>query len=361
MDEINIWARDEDGSVVRVERVAQVDYEHNLEETLIAHPEMLMPELTLVARQLQTVTGPLDLLGVDDDGRLTVFELKRGDTPRDAITQAVDYASWLDSLSFDELSRRLSDHRPAGIARGFDVFGDWYVETFTEDQLAGMRPTRIVLVGLGIESHAERMARWLRDKGVDIEALTFHAFELSDRTLLARQVEVATDVQSRPQSGGRPPQPDPVARAAEFDAQQLYLDVYQMVASCFDETPCRVHTFRNGVNFTLPPTDDRKIQRYPAWGGVYVRTEEKGQVNIYVRPAAVDACSAEHKTLMGQMQALGVSINQGQPWGSALVIDLPETLQKAKAPITQFFAAAVAAWRDKMRGREQEQHGEEPQ
>lgn len=359
MDEINIWARDDDGNVTRIERVAQVDYEHNLEETLIAHPEMLMPELTLVARQLQTATGPLDLLGVDDDGRLTVFELKRGDTPRDAIMQAVDYASWLDSLSFDELSRRLSDHRPAGIARGFDVFGDWYAEMFTEDQLADMRPTHIVLVGLGLESHAERMARWLRDKGVDIEALTFHAFEVPGQTLLARQVEVATDVQSRPQSGGRPPQPDPVARAAEFGAQQLYVDAYRMVASCFDETPCSVHTFRNGVNFTLPPTDDRKIRRYPAWGGVYVRTEAREQVKIYVQPAAFEACPAEHETLIGQMQALGVSTNQGETGGSALVIDSPETLEKATAPITQFFAAATAAWRDKMRGREQEQHGEE--
>lgn len=43
MDEINIWARDGDGRVARVPRIAQVDYENNLEETLIAHPDMPHP------------------------------------------------------------------------------------------------------------------------------------------------------------------------------------------------------------------------------------------------------------------------------------------------------------------------------
>lgn len=353
MDEINIWARDNEGQVMRVDRIAQVDYENNLEETLIEHPEMLMHGLTLVARQLQTATGPLDLLGIDADGRLTVFELKRGDTPRDAITQAIDYASWLDSLSFNELSRRVSEHRPTGISRDFDVFEDWYAETFTEDQLINMRPTRIVLVGLGIESHAERMAHWLQDKGVVIDALTFHAFELPDRVLLARKVEVETDLQSGAQSSTPPPRQDPVARAAEFGAQQLYLDAYQMVASCFDETPHNVHTFRNGVNFTLPPTDSRKFQRHPAYGGVYVRTEAEGQVNICVRPAALEVCPNEHKTLMNQMATLGVSTYQGADWGSALVVDSPATLEKATSHITEFFDAAVVAWRDKMREREQ--------
>lgn len=105
MDEINVWARGDDGTVTAVPRIAQVDYENNLEETLIAHPEMLAPGLTLVARQLPTGGGPLDLLGVGADGRLIVFELKRGRLARDVLTQAIDYASWLDSTAGDGLRR----------------------------------------------------------------------------------------------------------------------------------------------------------------------------------------------------------------------------------------------------------------
>ena len=39
---------------------------------------MLMPGLQLVGRQLTTANGSLDLLGIDSEGRLVVFELKPG-------------------------------------------------------------------------------------------------------------------------------------------------------------------------------------------------------------------------------------------------------------------------------------------
>ena len=78
-----------------------------LEETLASNPDMLMPGLTLVGRQTRTEGGPLDLLGVDRDGRLTLFELKRGSLNRDAVAQVMDYGSWLESLRrMAELVRR---------------------------------------------------------------------------------------------------------------------------------------------------------------------------------------------------------------------------------------------------------------
>ena len=58
---------------------------------------MLMPGLKLVGRQTPTEGGPLDLLGVDEDGRLVVFELKREMLSREAVAQVIDYASYLDS------------------------------------------------------------------------------------------------------------------------------------------------------------------------------------------------------------------------------------------------------------------------
>ena len=60
-----------------------------------------MEGLTLVGRQTPTEGGPLDLLGVDADGRLVVFELKRGTLSRDAVAQVVDYASYLNAMESD--------------------------------------------------------------------------------------------------------------------------------------------------------------------------------------------------------------------------------------------------------------------
>ena len=59
---------------------SQVDTEALLEETLVKNPQMLLPGLRLIGRQTPTAGGALDLLGVDEDGRLVVFELKSGNS-----------------------------------------------------------------------------------------------------------------------------------------------------------------------------------------------------------------------------------------------------------------------------------------
>ena len=99
-DEIRIWAMDgtshEAEPVSPTDRVEREDY---LENVLVKNPDMLMPGLKLVGRQTPTDSGNLDLLGVDEYGRLVVFELKRGKLTREAVAQAIDYSSYLESLS----------------------------------------------------------------------------------------------------------------------------------------------------------------------------------------------------------------------------------------------------------------------
>ena len=54
---------------------------------LVANPDMLMSGLTLVGRQVPVETGFVDLLGIDEDGRLVVFELKREKLTSAAVAQ----------------------------------------------------------------------------------------------------------------------------------------------------------------------------------------------------------------------------------------------------------------------------------
>ena len=80
-----------------------------LEELLARNPEMLGSGLKLVGRQTRTKSGWLDLLAVDQDGRLVVYELKRGTLARDAVTQVLDYASDLDAMSTSELAGHIAE------------------------------------------------------------------------------------------------------------------------------------------------------------------------------------------------------------------------------------------------------------
>ena len=116
MEDIKLWQLD--GS--RAKPLAsnnRLESEQLLEETLVENPDLLVEGLTLVGRQTPTDGGPLDLLGVDGDGRLVVFELKRGRLSRDAIAQIIDYASDLDAMELDILADQIAEGSGAyGIA-----------------------------------------------------------------------------------------------------------------------------------------------------------------------------------------------------------------------------------------------------
>ena len=105
MEEIKIWKLDgtsEKPKAVPVAGISHTATEQLLEDALTTSPDLLMTNLHLVGRQTETAGGPLDLLGVDEDGRLVVFELKRGTLTRDAVAQAIDYASFLADLEAEE-------------------------------------------------------------------------------------------------------------------------------------------------------------------------------------------------------------------------------------------------------------------
>lgn len=183
MEEIKIWSVDDVGAL-------QVQpwglSEKVLEDTLVYNPHLLMPGLTLVGRQIQAGAGFLDILAIDDSGKLVVFELKRDAPSRWAVAQVIDYASYLDSLDDSDLTKLIAEN----LGKEADDFHEWYSENYRDGEL---RPIRMVLVGVGADQTTERMVSYLTNEGgLDISLITFHGFKYEDRTLLARQVVVET-------------------------------------------------------------------------------------------------------------------------------------------------------------------------
>ena len=204
MDEFKVWALEDASSVVELEPQRQMEAESLLEDTLVANPHLLMPGLTLVGRQTPTAGGPLDLLGVDRYGRLSLFELKRGTLTREAVAQVIDYAADLEAMDLNELAGLLT--KESG-ERGIDEiedFEEWYGQRFGEQELTSLRPLRMFLVGLGADERAERMVDFLaNNSGMDISLITFHGFAYGGKTLFARQVHVEGVVASESRSERR--------------------------------------------------------------------------------------------------------------------------------------------------------------
>ena len=241
MDEVKVWTIE--GSKAKpVQSIGEMDSEQQLEDILVNNPKLLMPGLTLVGRQMQTESGRLDLLGVDSDGKLVVFELKKGKVPEDAILQIIPYASDLEAMDLDALIKHISDQSGA---HGIDDFEEWYTENTEAENPESLRPLRMFLVGLGADAKTERMVNFLAKHGVDISLLPFYGFTYEDKTLLVRQVH-----QEDPNSKEQPGPLDIDGLIEKYGISALFNDAKKM----FQENWCNPDEkkWKYTLHFHLP-------------------------------------------------------------------------------------------------------------
>ena len=190
MKRIQLWSVGKDGeavSAVPVDEVANTETEQVLEEIVVASPELLEPGLKLIGRQVPTDGGPLDLLGVDQNGRLTVFELKRGTLTRDAVAQSLDYASDLETYESERLAKLVREYSGRLGIDKIEDFEDWYSQEYPSSTDALAEAPRIVLVGLGADDRARRIVQFLAERGTEIQLLTFYGFRRDGKLFLARE------------------------------------------------------------------------------------------------------------------------------------------------------------------------------
>ena len=300
-DDFGIWEVDEaTKDSKRLEEAERTGTEALLEDILVQNPDMLMPGLKLVGRQLPTVNNnKLDLLGVNFQGRLVVFELKRGKLTRDAVAQAVDYASWLDSLGDEDLWKHIAENSGRRGIVEIRNFKEWYDDRW--ESLESLRPARIVLVGLGADEPARRMANWLAAKGVEIDLLTFLGFRHGDRMLLARQLESSDEAWKR---GGRALNTSRRTAESRRDDTESKVDEYEMR----DWWPEAVNVleYNSSASYdakfaiTFKPGKPRALStggQAAASHKIEIVEAEPGIIRIVFLPAAVDLCLEEFEKL----------------------------------------------------------------
>lgn len=296
MEEIKLWkiagAANEKPKAVSVETIAETTTEQLLEEVLTGSPDLLIPNLRLIGRQTETPGGPLDLLGVDEDGELVVFELKRGNLTRDAVAQAIDYASFLADLESDELCRHINENSGKGGTEVVEDFSRWYQEHFQRPVQDIDRP-RVMLVGLGVDERAKRMVKFLAQCELDISLITFHGFKQGGETLLARQVEV-------------PSRPSVVSVKSTKRENQAKLDQlleslgikqnYEAVTSAIKSgLGTSAYQWPNppGYSFYLPEVSATGRPTNRSYLALYASEKLAGRIQVYLQPRAIEAAGEE--------------------------------------------------------------------
>ena len=290
MEDIKLWELD-GTQATPLGSNNRLESEQGLEDTLVKNPRLLMEELTLVGRQTPTEGGPLDLLGVDGDGRLVVFELKRGTLLRDAVAQILDYASSLDNMDSDSLAVLISKESGKHGIDKIENLQEWY-DNQGFGNLESLKPLRMFLVGLGADDTTERMVKFLaQNSGMDISLLTFHAFDYDGKTILAKQVEVdaAEELDRRPtrryiSKEERSRQLEETIRDSEVG--ELFANVRAMFQANWPKVT--EQPGRWGVSLRLPNVTGSGRRR--AYGRI---DPNKGSVSIIFYPQAIELCEHE--------------------------------------------------------------------
>ena len=196
--EVGIWRIN--GAPERV-HFSSIEKESKLEDVFYTDIGILDPSLMVVGRQVPTSFGKfIDLLAIDAQGDLTVVELKRDRTPREVVAQVLDYASWVQDLTYEHVTTFYAEQYPG---QHFEqAFADRFgavdpPESLNEDH-------RLVVVASELDNSTERIIAYLSaNYGVPVNAVFFRHFKEGDNEYLVRSWLIDPD-QAEAQSGRAP-------------------------------------------------------------------------------------------------------------------------------------------------------------
>jgi hypothetical protein len=182
--EFGLWRVDD--KPVRV-AVRPMPLESRLEKLIEADPEILGRPLLLIGRQVQTDHNKfIDLLGMDAEGGLHVLELKRDRTPREVVAQLLDYGSWVQALTNEQVREiYMAYARGRGLVEELDEAFALRFGCSPPEALNSAHA--LTVVASEIDAATERIITYLASGyQVPVNVLFFRYFEDEGRSYLAR-------------------------------------------------------------------------------------------------------------------------------------------------------------------------------
>ncbi len=160
--------------------LSKLDYENRIETWISNNVSVLVPDdsgLLVIGRQVETgFGGRIDLLCMNGDGDLVIVELKRDKTSREITAQALDYASWVQDLTLQQVEDIASGYLKGRFLK--DAFEHIFNKQYSEVIINGQHSIKIV--ASKIDDGTERIIRYLSGKGIAINFVRFHLFKTAD-------------------------------------------------------------------------------------------------------------------------------------------------------------------------------------
>lgn len=186
--ELGVWRID--GSLQRVPQ-SSLNLESRLEDLLDKDISIANPGWMIVGRQIDTgFVGRVDLLAIDEAGNLVLLELKRDQTPRQVVSQVLEYGAWVKDLKSDDIAKLYQDYLERYHKnKKKESFDQAYCRRFGVKTLPEELNTthELVVVASQFDLRSERIVTYLAEQHeVAINAIFFRVFKDGPREYLTR-------------------------------------------------------------------------------------------------------------------------------------------------------------------------------
>ncbi len=147
----------------------------DLQEWIASTPDILGERLLIIQKEFAGFSDTkerLDLLALDESGRLVIVENKLDDSGRDVVWQALKYASYCATLKRDEIID-IYQKFLQGTCQAEEKLSEFFDEP--DYSSIPLNPTdgdqRIILVAANFRKEVTSTVLWLTDHGIDIKCI----------------------------------------------------------------------------------------------------------------------------------------------------------------------------------------------
>jgi hypothetical protein len=163
--------------------------ENELEDMICNDIGILNDSWLAIGRQVPTEhAGSIDILAINESGNLIVVELKKNRTPRDVVSQAIDYASWVKTIDLAKVASIYKDSKNKLKSKSESLdqaLSQKFNRQFTEEEINGSYH-QIVIVASALDPSTERIVKYLNDYEIPINTLFFNVFKDGENRYISR-------------------------------------------------------------------------------------------------------------------------------------------------------------------------------
>jgi len=161
---------------------------YDLQEWIADNPKMLGENLLIIQKEFDgfpDTNERLDLLALDENGKIVVIENKLDDSGKDVVWQSLKYVSYCATLTKAEICEIYQRYLGTSMVASEKISEFYDEQDFENIKLnpAGS-DQRIILVAANFRKEVTSTVLWLRDHGIDITCIKVTPYKYEEKLFL---------------------------------------------------------------------------------------------------------------------------------------------------------------------------------